>query len=88
MQTVIGKVCPKHRSLEGLRYSPNRLCVECAKEKNRACHALREVTIPQEIKQLKAEVKLLRKAIDMQRSLIHSLRAEIQGLIEHPEDAL
>ena len=88
MQTVIGKVCPKHRSLDGLRYSPNRLCVECAKEKNRARHALREVTVPQEIKQLKAEVKLPWKSIEMQKSLIQSLRAEIQGLIEHPEDAL
>lgn len=88
MKTVIGKVCPKHKDLGGLRYSPNRLCVECAKEKNRARHAARELTVSQEIKQLKAEVKLLHKQIGMQKSLIQSLRSEIQGLIENPEDAL
>jgi len=88
MSTVVGKVCPKHKDLNGLRYHPNRLCVECAKEKNRDRHAAREMTISQEIKALKKENGRLRKNIEMQKSLIISLRAEIQDLIEHPEDAL
>lgn len=58
-KTSSGKVCPKHPELQGERYVGNRLCVECAKEQNRARHAKRTMTVTQELTMLREQVSRL-----------------------------
>jgi hypothetical protein len=85
--TSSGKVCAKHPELQGLRYVPNRICVECSKARSRAVHAKRTMTVPQELTMLRsqlrdstAECEALRKALhdvvngDVGQSVVWKLR--------------
>lgn len=65
-QTAIGRPCAKHPELQGLRYFPNRLCVECAKAKSKAVYGARELTVSQEITVLRGEVARLKSENEAQ----------------------